>query len=242
MSNELWSKVDTYLNQTLLQHDSALEQALAANTAAGLPPIDVTPTQGKFLELLVQISAARRILEIGTLGGYSTIWLARALPPDGSLLSLEVNPTHAAVAQSNLARAGLAGLVEIRLGPALQTLAHLHSEQTPPFDIIFIDADKSNSPGYLSWALQLSHPGTIILVDNVVREGAVADPASADADVLGIQQCLAAMASNPRLSATALQTVGSKGWDGFAMARVLNRKEETRGPGFIHDQVTASEC
>jgi predicted O-methyltransferase YrrM len=223
--NERWSKVDAYLNQTLLPDDSApthaLAKALAANAAAGLPPIDVTPTQGKFLELLVQVSAARRILEIGTLGGYSTIWLARSLPPDGSLLSLEVSPKHAAVAQSNIAHAGLVSLVEIRIGPALESLAQLEAARTPPFDLIFIDADKSNSPGYLNSALQLSHPGTLILLDNVIREGAVANPATTDADVLGIQQCLATMGSHPRLSATALQTVGSKGWDGLAIARVL---------------------
>ena len=221
MTEKAWTTVDHYLNDTLLKPDAALEAALQANAATGLPEIDVAPNQGQFLQILAQMLRARRILEIGTLGGYSTICLARALPSTGKLITLELNPKHAAVAQSNIDRAGLASLVEIRIGPALDSLSQLEAEQTAPFDLIFIDADKPNNTNYLAFALKLSRPGTLILCDNVIRDGDVADPTSTDPNTHGARQLLEAMAANPRLSATALQTVGSKGWDGFAMALVL---------------------
>jgi len=222
MTEKAWTTVDHYLNDTLLKPDAALEAALQANAATGLPEIDVAPNQGQFLQILAQMLRARRILEIGTLGGYSTICLARALPSTGKLITLELNPKHAAVAQSNIDRAGLASLVEIRIGPALDSLSQLEAEQTAPFDLIFIDADKPNNPNYLAFALKLSRPGTLILCDNVIRDGDVANPTSTDPNTHGARQLLEAMAANPRLSATALQTVGSKGWDGFAMALVLS--------------------
>ena len=222
MTEKAWTTVDHYLNDTLLKSDAALEAALQANAATGLPEIDVAPNQGQFLQILAQMLRARRILEIGTLGGYSTICLARALPSTGKLITLELNPKHAAVAQSNIDRAGLASLVEIRIGPALDSLSQLEAEQTAPFDLIFIDADKPNNTNYLAFALKLSRPGTLILCDNVIRDGDVADPTSTDPNTHGARQLLEAMAANPRLSATALQTVGSKGWDGFAMALVLS--------------------
>jgi len=222
MTEKAWTTVDHYLNDTLLKPDAALEAALQANAATGLPEIDVAPNQGQFLQILAQMLRARRILEIGTLGGYSTICLARALPSTGKLITLELNPKHAAVAQSNIDRAGLASLVEIRIGPALDSLSQLEAEQTAPFDLIFIDADKPNNTNYLAFALKLSRPGTLILCDNVIRDGDVANPTSTDPNTHGARQLLEAMAANPRLSATALQTVGSKGWDGFAMALVLS--------------------
>ncbi len=221
MSQDLWTAVDQYLTATLLPDDPVLDAALAANAAAGLPAIDVAPNQGKFLQLLAQLKGARRILEIGTLGGYSTIWLARALPPDGHLITLEFDPRHAAVAQTNIDRAGLSETVEIRIGAALDSLAQLVAEQADPFDLIFIDADKPNNPHYLTFALQLARPGTLIVGDNVIRDGEVIDPASTDPRVQGTRTFLEQLAANPRLSATALQTVGSKGYDGFAMALVL---------------------
>jgi predicted O-methyltransferase YrrM len=222
MSKEQWTAVDHYLNETLLNRDPVLDAALKANAAAALPAYDVSPNQGKFLHLLAQVQGARRILEIGTLGGYSTIWLARALPPDGQLVTLELDPKHARVALSNIARAGLTNTVDLRLGPALESLAQLEAQPTKPFDLIFIDADKMSYPLYLPWALKLSRPGTLILADNVVRDGAVADPNSTDADVQGVRHFLEMLAADPRLSATAMQTVGSKGYDGFAIARVLS--------------------
>jgi predicted O-methyltransferase YrrM len=221
MTEKAWTAVDQYLNDTLLPPDTALDAALHANTAADLPAIDVAPNQGKFLQILAQMQHARRILEIGTLGGYSTICLARALPSDGKLISLELNPKHAAVARTNIDRAGLASLVEIRIGPALNSLAQLETEHAAPFDLIFIDADKPNNPHYLAFALKLSRPGTLILCDNVIRDGDVANATTTDPNTRGARQLLEAIAANPRLSATALQTVGSKGWDGFAMALVL---------------------
>lgn len=221
MSKDLWTAVDLYLNQTLLGPDPVLDAALQANAAGGLPSIDVAPNQGKFLCLLAQIAGARRILEVGTLGGYSTIWLARALPPDGQLVTLEVNPKHAEVALSNIARAGFASVVELRLGPALDSLAQLHAEHVEPFDLIFIDADKPSYADYLRAALKLSRPGTVILADNVVRDGIIVDPGTTDPAALGARRFLEALAAEPRLSSAALQTVGSKGHDGFALARVL---------------------
>jgi len=226
MSQQLWIKVDDYLTGTLIPSDPILEAALDANAGANLPPIDVTPLQGQFLNLLVRIHGARRILEIGTLGGYSTIWLGRALsqnPADGSqLITLEFDPHHAAVARANIARAGLSHIVELRLGPAAVSLEHLHAERPAPFDMIFIDADKPNNPVYLDWALKLSRKGTLIVIDNVIREGEIANPTSADPSVQGTRAMFDLIAANPRLQATALQTVGSKGYDGFALALVTN--------------------
>jgi predicted O-methyltransferase YrrM len=221
MSKDLWTAVDRYLNEALMGPDPVLDAALEANAAAGLPAIDVAPNQGKFLSLLAQIAGARRILEIGTLGGYSTIWLARALPPDGQLVTLELDPKHAEVALSNIARAGFSSLVQLRLGPALDSLAQLHAEHSAPFDLIFIDADKPGYADYLHAALKLSRPGTLILADNVVHEGIVADPNTTDPAALGARHFLEALAAEPRLSAAGIQTVGSKGHDGFAIARVL---------------------
>jgi len=221
MTAKAWTTVDNYLNDTLLKPDTALEAALQANTAAGLPEIDVAPNQGKFLQLLAQLRGAKRVLEIGTLGGYSTICLARALPSTGKLITLELNPKHAAVARTNIDRAGLSHLVEVRIGPALDSLAQLEAAHNEPFDLIFIDADKPNNPHYLAFAIKLSRPGTLILCDNVIRDGDVANASSTDPNTRGARQLLEAIAANPHLSATALQTVGSKGWDGFAMALVL---------------------
>jgi len=218
---ETWTAVDDHFARLFIGADPALDAALAANAAAGLPSIDVAPNQGKLLHLLARMQHARRILEIGTLGGYSTIWLARALPADGRLITMEFEPKHAAVAQSNIDRAGLGDRVEIRVGAALDSLAQLAAESPAPFDMIFIDADKPNNPNYLAWALQFSRPGTVIIGDNVVRDGAILDPADPDPRVQGTRQFLELLAAEPRLAATALQTVGSKGYDGFAMALVL---------------------
>jgi predicted O-methyltransferase YrrM len=220
MPQETWSAVDSYITETLIAADPILEAALAANAAAGLPSIDLAPNQGKFLHLLARIQGAKRILEIGTLGGYSTIWLARALPPDGRLITLEFEPKHAAVAQANIAHAGLSS-VEIRLGSAAESLAQLHSENQQPFDLIFIDADKPNNPTYLEWSIRLSRPGTLIVCDNVIRDGEIADPKSTDPKVQGTRTMFEMLSADPRLEATALQTVGSKGYDGFAMALVV---------------------
>jgi len=220
MSQELWTAVDQYLNQSLVPRDPVLEEALKSNAAAGLPSIDVAPNQGKLLHLLARIQGARRILEIGTLGGYSTIWLARALPPDGKLVTLEVEAKHAEVAKANVQRAVLSSIVELRLGPALESLSQLHKEGAPPFDLIFIDADKQNIPAYLEWSLRLSRPGTVIITDNVIRDGAVSNPDDPDPRVQGVRRFFELMAADPRLDATALQTVGSKGYDGFAVAIV----------------------
>jgi len=193
---------------------------LAANKAAELPAIDVAPNQGKLLQLLAKLVSARRILEIGTLGGYSTIWLARALPAGGKLITLEFNPVHADIARANIARANLAHLVDIRIGAALDTLPKLHVEMKAPFDLVFIDADKPNNAEYVRWALKLSRPGTLIIVDNVVSDGGVADASSRDNDVLGARRLFELLESEPRLNSTALQTVGAKGYDGFALAIV----------------------
>jgi len=215
-----WEAVDAYFCDTLLPADPVLAQALRDSEAAGLPAHQVAPNQGALLQLLARLQGARRILEIGTLGGYSTIWLARALPTGGRLVTLEANPACAEVARINIARAGLANRVEIRIGRAADSLPQLATDGAGPFDFIFIDADKPSNPLYLDWALRLSRPGTAIVGDNVVRNGAVADPASTDANVLGVRRFFELMAAHPRLSATAVQTVGSKGWDGFSLAIV----------------------
>jgi len=221
ISQSQWTAVDAYITDRLVSSDPVLDAALAANQTAGLPSIDVAPNQGKLLYLLARLQGARKILEIGTLGGYSTIWLARALPAGGRLVTLEADPKHAEVAQSNIARAGLSGKVEIRLGKAAESLDRLHKEGAGPFDLIFIDADKPNIPAYLGWALKLTRRGSLIICDNVVREGAVADPESSDLAVRGVRKFFDMLAAEPRLSATALQTLGSKGYDGFAMALVV---------------------
>jgi predicted O-methyltransferase YrrM len=221
MSDDQWTTVDHYITDSLELSDPALDAALAANAAASLPSIDVSPSQGRLLQLLAQLQGARRILEIGTLGGYSTICLARALPVGGRLVTLEVDAKHAEVARSNIARAGFADVVEIRVGPALETLAQMQDEGAEPFDMIFIDADKPNNPAYLGWALKFSRRGSLIICDNVVRDGAVADAESTDPGVRGARRLFEMLGAEPRLSATALQTVGFKGYDGFAMALVV---------------------
>ncbi|HEY6990672.1 MAG TPA: O-methyltransferase [Bryobacteraceae bacterium] len=220
MNQDQWKAVDNYLAGLLVPPDTALDAALEASTTAGLPPINVSPTHGKLLHLLAKMQRARRILEIGTLGGYSTIWLARALPADGRLITLEADSKHADVARANIARAGLEGIVELRLGKALDTLPQIAAGKNGPFDLIFIDADKQNIPRYFDWALRLSRSGTLIVVDNVVRGGAVVDPATEDTNVQGVRQFLDIVAREPRVSATAIQTVGLKGYDGFALALV----------------------
>jgi predicted O-methyltransferase YrrM len=217
-----WSAVDSYIADLFLVPDPALEAALASSAAAGLPAISVSPTQGKLLHMLARVQGARRILEIGTLGGYSTIWLARALPADGRLISLEVDPKHAEVARANIARAGLANVVEIRLGSALDTLPKLVSEGRGPFNLIFIDADKPGYADYLKWSLKLARKGTLIIADNVVRKGAVADPESTDENVQGIRKFNEALAAEKRVTTTVIQTVGSKGYDGLALIMVTD--------------------
>lgn len=219
---DVWTKVDTYFANLLTPSDAALDAALAANRKAELPAIDVTGLQGKFLELLVRITGADRVLELGTLGGYSTIWIARALPVDGQIVSLEVDPRHAEVARQNLRNAGLLDRVDLRVGRAADELQKIVSSGAPPFDLIFIDADKAGYPGYLEWSLKLSCPGTVIVADNVVRDGRVIDPDNPDQDIQGVRRFTELVAAEPRLAATALQTVGAKGYDGFAIAVVLN--------------------
>jgi predicted O-methyltransferase YrrM len=220
-SQQLWTDVDRYFSDLLAPHDAQLNAAVKANRAAQLPAIDVSPLQGKFLHVLVQMTQAKRVLEIGLLGGYSTIWMARALPRGGRIVSLEYEPRHAEVARENLRRAGLLRSVEIHVGPALASLPILKKEGAGPFDLIFIDADKENNPQYLEWALKLSRPGTVIVIDNVARHGTIIDAKSAEPDIRGTRRCLQMMAKHPRLSAVAMQTVGVKGLDGFAMAVVL---------------------
>ena len=220
MAEEPWKAVAAYIADRLLPPDPALDAALAANAAGGLPAIDVSPAQGKFLHLLARIVGARRILEVGTLGGYSTIWLARALAEGGALVSLEIDPRHAAVARANVDRAGVGERVEIRVAPARDTLAALVAAGEGPFDLVFIDADKENNAHYVRQALALSRPGTVIVVDNVVRKGRVANSGSSDPMVLGSRAVFDLLAAELRLDATALQTVGLKGWDGLAIAVV----------------------
>lgn len=213
-----WSAVDNYLISSLIPQDEVLRQVLENNLRAGLPEHDVAANQGQLLALLVRMVQARRVLEIGTLGAYSSIWMARALPEDGKLITLEADPLHARVARENITLAGLNERIVLREGPALETLAELGDDA--PFDLIFIDADKPNNPHYLEWALRYSRPGTLIIGDNVVRDGEVAEPQSDDPRVQGVRQFIEMMGDNPRLTATALQTVGVKGWDGFTLAIV----------------------
>ncbi|WP_432180852.1 O-methyltransferase [Streptomyces sp. NBC_00063] len=220
-SEDQWTAVDDYLNDLLAPGDEALTAALADSEAAGLPHIAVAPNQGKFLHLIARVQGARRVLEIGTLGGYSTIWLARALPADGVLVTLEYDPRHAEVARGNLARAGLDKIAEVRVGPALDSLPGVAADHPDPFDLVFIDADKANNPHYVEWALRLTRPGSVVIVDNVVRGGRVTDDSGAAPDIRGIRAALQMIADHPKLDGTALQTVGAKGYDGFALARVL---------------------
>lgn len=215
-----WDAVDRYITERLIPHDTVLEQVLSANKQAGLPSYDVTPSQGKLLHLIARMSGAKRILEIGTLGGYSTIWLARALPSDGRLVTLELDPVHAQTAQKNLALAKVEGMVELRIGDALTQLAQMEQEGAEPFDLIFIDADKPNNPHYLKWALRFSHPGTVMIGDNVIRDGEVIREDCPDPRVQGVRQFYDLLAEEPRISATAIQTVGSKGYDGFVIGIV----------------------
>ena len=221
-TQEQWTAVDSYITDLLVPADTALEATLKASDSAGLPSISVTPNQGKLLQLLARLKGARTILEIGTLGGYSTIWLSRALPVGGRMITLELEPKHADLARANLARAGLEGIAEVRLGPAIEALAQLYEERER-FDFIFIDADKPSNANYLEWAIKLARRGTLIVVDNVVRKGEVLDANSNDPNVRGTRRLYEQLSSDTRLSATAIQTVGSKGHDGFVVALVTSR-------------------
>lgn len=216
----LWDQVDAYLTETFVPRDESFAAALAESERAGLPAIQVSPPQGRLLELLARSLRARAILEIGTLGGYSTLWLARGLAPGGRILTLELDPKHAEVARRNFARAGRSGVIELKLGAALETLPRLVAEQAGPFDLVFVDADKASLPDYFGWALRLSRPGTLIVVDNVVREGDIVDPKHPDAAVQGVRRMNERIAAEPRVSATVLQTVGGKGYDGLAFVLV----------------------
>lgn len=220
--DQLWTSVDQYLTGLFLPPDAVLDAAVKASDAGGLEPIAVSPIQGKFLHLLAKIHNARKILEIGTLGGYSTIWLGRALPAEGRLISLEADPKHAEIARANIARANLSSAVQVRLGRAQETLPKLIDEGVGPFDMIFIDADKTGYPDYFSFSMKLSRRGTLIVADNVIRKGAVADPSSTDANVQGVRHFNALVAADKRVSATALQTVGAKGYDGFTIVLVTD--------------------
>jgi predicted O-methyltransferase YrrM len=220
MADNNWPEVDRFIADLFVSPDAALDAALEASKTAGLPAIEVSPPQGKLLMLLAKSIGARRILEIGTLGGYSTIWLARALPEGGRLVTLEADPRHAEVARRNIEQAGFGGVVEVRLGQALDSLPTIEAEGIGPFDFIFIDADKPNNPSYFAWALKLARPGSLIVTDNVVRHGAVIDASSADPNVQGVRDFMTIIAAERRVMATAIQTVGVKGHDGFAIALV----------------------
>jgi predicted O-methyltransferase YrrM len=223
IDQRLWTAVDRYIGEAIVPSDPALDAALAASEKAGLPAIQVAPNQGKFLALLATICSARRILELGTLGGYSTVWLARTLPADGQLITLEADAKHAEVARANITRAGLAERVEVRLGRALELLPRLEAEHQGPFDFVFIDADKVNTAEYFEWAVKLSRPGSVIVVDNVVRQGKVIDPSTSDANVDGVRCFYEKLSRFTQVSATTVQTVGSKGYDGFTLAVVNAR-------------------
>ena len=222
MTKDLWEAVDNYFDKMLIPHDPALDDALAAAAAAKLPAIQVSAVQGKLLHLLARILGARNILEIGTLGGYSTIWMARALPEGGRIITLEADPKHAEVARKNFAHAGIEGKVELRLGKALDTLPKIASDGRGPFDLFFIDANKSNMPEYFEWSLKLARTGSVIIADNVVREGAVLNAKSKDADIQGIRRFLEMVGKEKRVSGTALQTVSTKNYDGFAFVLVTS--------------------
>jgi predicted O-methyltransferase YrrM len=220
MSQDQWTAIDRYFTDHLLDDDAALDAALSTSDKAGLPHINVAPNQGKLLMLMAMATGAKRVLEIGTLGGYSTIWLGRGIPSNGHIDTLEFNPEHAEVAAGNIHTAGLQDTVEIHVGRALDTMKHLVRQETEPYDLIFIDADKTSLPDYLEWSLRLSRPGTVIIADNVVRNGRVTDSTTTDPDVLGVQRFINLVAAHPQLETTAIQTVGSKGYDGFAMSVV----------------------
>ena len=222
MGQEVWEAVDKFLDKMMIPHDPALEDALAAAAAAKLPAIQVSSVQGKFLQLLARILGARNILEIGTLGGYSTLWMARALPEGGRIITLEADPKHADVAKKNFARAGVESKVELRLGKALDTLPQIAADGRGPFDLFFIDANKSNMPEYFEWSLKLARKGSVIIADNVVREGAILDEKSKDADIQGIRRFLEMVGKEKRVSGTALQTVSTKNYDGFALVLVTS--------------------
>ncbi|HEY2121563.1 MAG TPA: O-methyltransferase [Candidatus Acidoferrum sp.] len=224
MTQELWTAVDTYIKEKMVPADAVLSQALQNAKDAQLPPIAVSPTQGKQLHLMARMCGARKILEIGTLGGYSTIWLARALPAGGRVITLELDPKHAAVARKNFELAGVSNLIELRLGSGLESLPKLAAEGLGPFDLIFIDADKGNIPGYFEWALKLSRPGTVIIVDNIIRDGQVIDAKSEDPNIRGVRRFNEMLAKESRVSATEIQTVGEKGYDGFALVVVDGEK------------------
>ncbi|MEA2765997.1 MAG: hypothetical protein QOK07_2401 [Gemmatimonadaceae bacterium] len=225
---EKWTVVDNFFSEALLASDPVLESVLESSRAAGLPAIAVSPNQGRLLEILARMLGARSILEIGTLGAYSTIWLARGMQPGGRLITLESDPGHAAVARGNIARAGLQDVVDLRLGSATDTLPQIEAERRGPFDLIFIDADKKNIPAYFEWALRLSRPGSLIIVDNVVRDGRVIDSGSEEPDILGVRHFLEMVGANATVSGTAIQTVGVKGYDGFALVRVHSSDEQRR--------------
>jgi len=220
MSEELWTNVDAYIGSSLELDDPVLHATIAASEAAGLPPIQVSAPQGKFLEMLTSVHGAKRVLEVGTLGGYSTICMARALPDDGYLLTLEVEEKHASVATSNIEHAKLSHIVDVRLGPAIDTLKAIAASQPAPFDLFFIDADKASNPDYFMAAVGLSRPGSLIVVDNVVRDGAVLDADSTDPNIMGTRRLFEVIGAEPSVTATAIQTVGNKGYDGFLLARV----------------------
>jgi predicted O-methyltransferase YrrM len=220
-TNEIWKQVDEYFADALIAPGDGFDGALDANRKADLPAIDVTPLQGKFLEILIRATGSKRVLEIGTLGGYSTLWLARALPDDGVVVTLELEPHRAQIAKQNLEAAGFADRVDLRIGPAAASLAALLQKHAEPFDFIFIDADKASYPDYLQWSLKLSRPGTLIVADNVVRDGKVIDPENPDPNIRGVRRFTEMVSAEPRLRATALQTVAGKGYDGFIIAVVL---------------------
>jgi predicted O-methyltransferase YrrM len=221
MTQDLWTAVDSYVDSSLSLSDDVLSGAIAANADGGLPSIDVTASQGMLLHLLARAMGAKRVLEIGTLGGYSTIWLARALPGDGHVVTLEFDPKHAAVASRNIERAGLSSIVDVRVGKALDLLPEIEGEGGEPFDLVFIDADKVNNPNYFEWALKLTRTGSLIIVDNVVREGGLADSLSEDPAIRASRAVVEKMGADPRVKATVVQTVGTKGYDGFAIALVV---------------------
>jgi len=218
--SDTWNAVDDYVGGLVVKPDAALDAALKSTAAAGMPPIAVSAAQGKLLHLIVRMIDAERILEIGTLGGYSTIWMARALPAGGRIISLEIDPRHGEVARANLARAGVDGVAEVRIGAALDTLPKLAEEEIGPFDLVFIDADKANIPDYFRWGMKLARPGAVIIVDNVIRNGAVLDDSGRDANVDGVRRLNELLSTLPDVTATTIQTVGSKGYDGFTLALV----------------------
>jgi predicted O-methyltransferase YrrM len=230
MTQDLWTAVDRYIDHSLLGPDATLDAVLETSKAAGLPPISVSPSQGKLLFVMAKAMGATRILELGTLGGYSAIWLARALPPDGVLVTVEADAKHAEVARRNFERAGLSHVIDLRIGQALDVLQRIEAEERGPFDFVFIDADKVHYPQYLESAIKLSRTGSLIVADNVIRKGAVLDAASADASVQGVRRFVASLAADPRVTATEIQTVGVKGYDGFAAILVTDgRRPHGRG-------------